>query len=244
MNEPGPEKDAQARDTKASTDQPTTATNEFERMAQAITDATDVMSDEDYAQYLRERHADKSQNYIHQEVPPEFREKLWPEHYRNVMDRFMQLVDLKHPWYLWGDVGVGKTHYAYALVIHNLVSIAKAIVFEDASARKPLMKIYNFPEDVNILHLSEWSNKRAVLNRYCRSGPTIIDDIGGESISDQSLAMLYTVLEHRKKYQLYTGFTSNWKIDDLPYDKRLRSRIVRIVKKNNRRMAGEDWSLK
>lgn len=153
-------------------------------------------------------------------------------------------------WYLWGKVGRGKTHNAYALAISTnkfLRGSQEVDELENKFYEYPFMTFINFaiicdklrnaPMEADIFAEDSRSGLEYTTLHKIR---LIIDDIGAEKRSDYSDDFLMRLVEYRYSNDLYTGFTSNISIGSLPYDARIVSRIVGMVGKNKFQLIGKD----
>ena len=163
-------------------------------------------------------------------------------------------LDWDLSWYLYGTVGGGKTHNAYALVKQtNLFLITRKEVNEAEN------KFYDYPfmTFVNFAHICDRlrnapleadvfaeDSRRGLEHDLIHKKKLVIDDLGSEKRSDYSDDFLMRLVEHRYSNDLYTGFTSNHDVPDLGYDKRILSRIVGMVGKNKFHLQTKDWRIK
>jgi len=162
-------------------------------------------------------------------------------------------LDFKLSWYLWGDVGVGKTHNAFGLLYKWNLKLEKQRTVDEEKGiyvGYPYMRLVNWailtddfrntPLDVDVFAGQNRTEKERSLihNRYL-----VIDDIGAEKRSDYTDDLLMRLTEYRYSNGLYTGFTSNLSIGKLPYDARIVSRIVGITGNNKFKITGKDRRL-
>lgn len=133
--------------------------------------------------------------------------------------------------YLWGGIGTGKTHIAYALQNHapfalvvNVVEFLKEI--RDDIRRRPEEK------------------ERPLQTLMDYTGTLIFDDIGVEKATEFVRETLYLLINQRYNDMLPTIFTSNCSLDEL--SNRLEDRIPSRIKGMCQiiELTGEDRRLK
>ncbi len=160
------------------------------------------------------------------------------------------LIDWKKSWYMWGSIGVGKTHNAYAFV---MATNEKTRELQKKNEVKHIWQGYYYLEFINF---AEICNKLRNMpmdsfdglvktrtqqeERIIRGKFLIIDDLAAEKRSDYTHDLLMRLVEHRYSNALYTGFTSNLSMGKLPYDARIISRVAGIVGKNKFEIIGKD----
>lgn len=163
-------------------------------------------------------------------------------------------LDWKVSWYLWGDVGTGKTHNSFGL-LHKWNDKLRKQKAEDES--KGIFGSYPFISLVNwAIKTDELRNTPLEVDVYLgynrkekeellvKSKHIIIDDIGAEKRSDYTDDLLMRLVEFRYSNGMYTGFTSNLAIGELPYEDRIVSRIAGIVGMNKFELKGKDRRVK
>ena len=163
-------------------------------------------------------------------------------------------LDWDLSWYLYGTVGGGKTHNAYALVKQtNLFLITRKEKDEDANKfyDYPFMTFVNFAHACDRLRnapleadIFAEDSRRGLEHDLIHKKKLVIDDLGSEKRSDYTDDFLMRLTEHRYSNDLYTGFTSNNNVPELGYDKRIISRIAGIVERNKFRLSGKDRRIK
>lgn len=159
-------------------------------------------------------------------------------------------IDVHKSWYLWGDVGRGKTHFARALQNkNNLWAIQKRKEDEKKDVFVSYYRIIlvNFPKLINRLQNapmfseSDYTQVRGYIEDNVMSAKyLIIDDLGAEKRTEYTDDYLMRLVEDRYTKELWTGFTSNFAIKELPYEKRIISRISGLVGKNRFEIKGKD----
>ena len=173
--------------------------------------------------------------------------------YKNAkLDKSIKL-DWDKSFYLWGKVGIGKTHNAYALVIETNTYLRNrqdndetANLFYDY----PFMTFVNFADICDRLRnapieadIFAEDSRSGLEYKMLHKKRLIIDDIAAEKRSDYSNDFLMRLVEYRYSNNLYTGFTSNLAIGKLPYEARIVSRIAGIVGNNKFEIKGKDLRL-
>ncbi len=147
-------------------------------------------------------------------------------------------------FYLNGAVGRGKTHNAWAFYIWLIKAVAKDIK-PGKPKTMPDLKIVNVPQLMASFQKMQIIERREVIDGLIDVYMLILDDLGGEYITDYNEQFIYDIVEGRYISEKYTGFISNIELgEDLPYDIRIISRIRGIVGSNGGTMVGEDWRLK
>ena len=156
-------------------------------------------------------------------------------------------------FYLWGAVGIGKTHNAYALVVKTNKFLRASQVKDEAEHKfydYPFMTFVNFANICDKLRNAPMEadifaedSRSGLEYKMLHKTRLVIDDIGAEKRSDYSDDFLMRLVEYRYSNDLYTGFTSNLSMGNLPYDSRIISRIAGIVGKNKFKITGKDRRL-
>jgi len=163
-------------------------------------------------------------------------------------------LDWELSWYLYGQVGVGKTHNAYAFVMERNTFLRKQQEIDELNNKFFIYpyftflswadicdKLRNAPMEADIF---TEDTRRDIEHKVINKERLIIDDIGSEKRSDYTDDFLMRLVEHRYSNEKYTGFTSNHSLADLGYDKRIISRIAGMVGTNKFELKGKDWRIK
>jgi len=137
--------------------------------------------------------------------------------------------DKLRSFYLYGKTGSGKTHNACAIV--NISKRNHGGVSE--------IGLINVPKLVRHYRNISFDEKEELIKAYSK-GLKIFDDIGAEYQSEFSQEFILMIVEDRWNRDLWTGFTSNLPISDLPYGDRIKSRIAGIVGDNIIKLDGKD----
>ena len=161
-----------------------------------------------------------------------------PKRYVNaVMDKSIKL-DSNSSWYLSGIAGSGKTYYSWALYLKRLQHIEN--LSDTEKIGRPYIKLRNYALLTGRLRTCEFLERQEIENYLLDTKLLIIDDIGSELRTDYSDDLLFRILNHRYEEMLWTGFTSNMKIGELPYEDRIKSRIIGIVQNNKFHLESKD----
>ena len=142
-------------------------------------------------------------------------------------------------FYLSGDIGAGKTHYAWAYYIWRIRTSAE-IIGEGTTMNVENVRIVNVPEIMQQAQGMSFDGKASYLESLQVSPMLILDDLGTERQNDYGETILHDIIEYRYRSKKYTGFTSNLKLNELYYDGRILSRIKGIVANNFGVLTGED----
>lgn len=158
-----------------------------------------------------------------------------PPRYAGALTDANVKINRSQSFYISGAVGSGKTHFAYSL----------AIAAKKANDEKADPPYYAIPGIVNLAELAGglrselYENRLELIEKLKSKQAIIFDDVGSESRSDFSNDVLFQILNHRYNFQLWTGFTSNFRIGELPYESRIVSRIAGIVGRNTFHFSGK-----
>lgn len=125
--------------------------------------------------------------------------------------------------YLYGPVGTGKTHAAYAMYrilmenrIHSRIVNSAAMLQDIKDDFK-----YGARDPYYQSKFDSWVDMKGVL---------IIDDLGAEKITDWTLETFYTLINTRYEHKRFTIFTSNYNVEEIAgrLGDRIASRIVEM----------------
>jgi len=134
----------------------------------------------------------------------------------------------KRGMYIHGSVGVGKTYSSYAIYNHVReqklpVKLIKSSRLTEAT--KEQFQGNSFSEDVE-------ENKNILKDIKEFKGLLIIDDIGTEKLTENSIAVYLACIDNRYENEYPTIYTSNLSLDELK--ERIGDRIVsRIYEGSN-----------
>ena len=178
-----------------------------------------------------------------------------PQRYRGILDE--PPFDSTKSFYLHGDTGTGKTHYAWSIANRfnkkNSDSIVEAMDYNHDNwkpegyepkevPRYDQIIVKNVPELMIEYRGTAFESKEYLIHSLCK-GNLILDDIGAEFQSEFTQEFMLAVLDDRWNKELWTGFTSNLSIGKLPYGDRVKSRVAGIVGKNIHLLDGKDRRL-
>jgi len=157
-------------------------------------------------------------------------------------------------WYLWGEVGIGKTHNAFAFIIATNKKLREQQEIDEVEFKfyeYPFITFVNWADICDKLRnapleadIFTEDTRRDIEHKILHKDRLVIDDLGSEKRSDYTDDFLMRLTEHRYSNDLYTGFTSNNNVPELGYDKRIISRIAGIVERNKFRLSGKDRRIK
>ena len=145
-------------------------------------------------------------------------------------------------FYLSGDIGAGKTHYAWSYYIWR-IKVSADIIGEDVSKMINNVRIVNVPDMMQKIQGMSFDDKSSFEESLQLTPMLIFDDLGTERQNDYGETILHDIIECRYTSKRYTGFTSNLKLSELYYDGRIISRIKGIVGNNFGVLTGEDRRL-
>ena len=179
---------------------------------------------------------------------------LYPEH-QVAPDRYKSIFDeppfnLNDPFYLNGATGTGKTYYSWCLT-NTLNRVDWRKVQEQYG--RPLgtdevrhIPTYHFVVNVPAIMIeyrgSAFGDKTSLVDGLSRYN-IIFDDMGAEYQSEFTQEFIHAILDARWDKKLWTSFTSNLKIGELPYGDRVKSRILGMVGENLHKLGGKDRRL-
>jgi len=137
--------------------------------------------------------------------------------------------------FITGPVGVGKTHFACAVLFEWLASGHRGIF-------RPWSALYSALRDCYVTRTSE----RALLEEYVDAEFLVLDDLGAASFSDFEVRMTLHILDSRLVQLRPTVVTSHWTLEQIAekMDARIASRLAgfqRIEMSGaDRRLEGRD----
>jgi len=127
-----------------------------------------------------------------------------PDQVREIV---INLAKERKSMFLYGGVGVGKTHATFALANHigiNNVMYLNVPHFL-ATLRQQIGRGSNDPVSETVLDAAEYG-------RYL-----VLDDIGVEKSSDWVFENIYTIINHRYEHGLPTIITSNFDVGEIAH---------------------------
>ncbi len=146
-------------------------------------------------------------------------------------------LKLNQSYFIIGDVGVGKTHLAVAL-IRKYISYIKP--YYDDQQKEYLYDVKNIDLPIFVevpellLRIRDTYNdkpgetEKDIIDYYTKTPLLILDDLGTEKASDFSTLMLYLIINRRCSNYLTTIITSNLTLDEI--HERLSNRISSRIK--------------
>jgi len=157
--------------------------------------------------------------------------------YHGVPNRYSQAnsepkFNKRESFYIYGGTGTGKTYSACSIINISRENHAGETDIRLVSVPSLVMDYRNVP----------FTDKEALIKRYS-SGLVIFDDIGAEYQSEFSQEFILSIIDNRWNANVWTGFTSNLSIDELPYGDRVKSRIAGIARNNIHQFDGKDKRL-
>ncbi len=177
--------------------------------------------------------------------------KQIPSGYRYVYHQ-KGIININKHFYLYGPVGVGKTFILWGIKYHALVRQEYLInnpvqmPGEDFLSYWPMgcgVKVVN-PSEIVVSHNSaRLEEKESVLYLYQSTRILLLDDMGAEKQSDHTDDLMFQIIDYRITHDKLTGFTSNMPIHELPYDDRMKSRILGMTMGNVHLIDGKDRRL-
>lgn len=158
-------------------------------------------------------------------IPKRYENAKWEDVPKIIQDSFDRIIDSRKGLYIYGDIGTGKTHIAWAMK-----------KYYDRPDEVRYLRIWNV---VDLMHEikadfdREPSDKRhpeADITGPDSKYMLILDDIGAEKATDFVAETIYRIINHRYIHMLPTIFTSNLRIQELAdrIGERSASRIVEM----------------
>ncbi|WP_248624989.1 ATP-binding protein [Natroniella acetigena] len=149
------------------------------------------------------------------------RAKMCKKSAQSYVSRFEEMKRKKKGLYFYSKTpGSGKTMIISAIG-NELVQEYKATVkFATAGDLLNAIRSTYGNSDINTHELIDAARKVEVL---------ILDDMGQQSIKSDTNDHLFDILNHRINRDTVTIFSSNCKIEDLPYNFRIRDRITKMA---------------
>lgn len=138
---------------------------------------------------------------------------------KNIKDLFENVKNTRKGIYIHGDVGVGKTHIAYALAKKSIDDKKKTMFWNSSELVKTIKDDFDRPFMEKRLPEDKIKNFNGLL---------IIDDLGAEKISEFVADVFYLIVNKKYNDMIPVVFTSNLSISELAkrVGDRTASRIV------------------
>lgn len=159
---------------------------------------------------------DQLKNFVHYDMPPEhsqnsiatiFSSKDEPAEYKLAISKIVEYLDRLEGfgYYIYGDVGVGKT-YIMSAMANAIVEEGKKVAF---------VHVPTFTNDLKGM-MSRRESVDQLLNTLKYVEVLIMDDIGTEGVSDWLRDdILMSILNYRMEANKTCFFTSNLSMDQL-----------------------------
>lgn len=150
----------------------------------------------------------------------------------------------KESFYIYGEVGCGKTYLISALVREYINTVRYKIIVDNEKLTvylgcPVLPRFISLPDLLLKIRLAFKENSEytesSIISEFTDEKFLILDDIGVEKPTEWVLQTLYTIIDRRNRDIKQTIFTSNYPIKDLKerIGERIVSRIVELCGRNN-----------
>lgn len=176
-------------------------------------------------------------------VPARYADAKWDDVAENTRSLFLACRETRKGLYLYGGVGSGKTHTAYALY-----RSAMKVGLRTKADQQAIPRFWNTTELFRELRADayrEREEKKFVENELMElEGILFLDDVGSEKVTDWVLETFYLVVNKRYNEMLPTIYTSNYGIREL--SERLGDRVASRIYESSVlvKMDGVDRRLK
>lgn len=140
----------------------------------------------------------------------------------DVREKFSKIMQSRRGLYLYGSVGTGKTHIAYALKKH---------LDEQTRFRAEFWNTSELMQDIKEDFDRDAYSKTRTFDRMTdEKMPIFLDDIGSEKLTDWVLERFYLIINRKYNDMIPVIFTSNYSIEELAerIGDRIASRIVEM----------------
>lgn len=132
--------------------------------------------------------------------------------------------------FLSGSTGIGKTHFAAALVVETM----EGFIPRENRRAVPDVRWSRCPDILAHIRSTYGDagkkggeTERDVIDGYRRAGLLVIDDLGAEKVTDWSVSALYAILAGRVDDMRPTIITSNLGLADIhKWEPRIASRLA------------------
>src|SRR3990167_6724620 len=154
-------------------------------------------------------------------IPARFENAKYEDVPQKLRELFEKIKETKKGLYVYGKVGTGKTHIAYALkMAYDKPESGRVCLFKNTTELLREMKT-DFDRPNYDKHFAE----DTLMNH---TGLVILDDVGSEKITDWVAETFYLIINRRYNMMYPTIYTSNLSVEDLK-DKIGDSTVSRIV---------------
>ena len=154
-------------------------------------------------------------------IPDRYKGATWEDVPLNIQEHFSKMKETHKGLFLYGEVGTGKTHIAYALHRNAPKSGIKSMMVNTVELFK------NMRDEIS---RGAYDKQRPTEQVMEYEGVVIFDDVGVEKATDFVVEQLYLVINKRYNEMRPTIFTSNFNLDKLAdrIGDRIPSRIVEM----------------
>jgi len=141
---------------------------------------------------------------------------------KQYVSRFVEMKGKKKGLYFYSETaGSGKTMLISAIGNELIYGYGAKVKFATAGdLLNAIRATYSRNSEIKTHELIDAARKVEVL---------ILDDMGQQSIKVDTNDHLFDILNHRLNHDVVTIFSSNCKIEKLPYDFRIRDRIKKMA---------------
>jgi DNA replication protein DnaC len=125
--------------------------------------------------------------------------------------------------FLNGNVGVGKTYSAVALMRQGILSMQPSIVeggyrlFDVETPKLP--KMVTVPDFLSKIRATfkgtSDDSEQSIIDHYSNTQCLCLDDLGQEKSTDWAKEILYILIDHRYRHDKQTLFTSNLSLEEI-----------------------------
>jgi len=140
-------------------------------------------------------------------IPKRYEHAKWEDVHENIRPQIEKLRETRKGLYIYGAVGCGKTHAAYAIYKHMVEEMKLTVRFHNTTE---LMFDIKKDFDRTNYDKARWDEKLSDFR-----GVLILDDIGTERMTDFVAETFYLIINKRYNEMLPTIFTSNLEIGEL-----------------------------
>lgn len=169
-------------------------------------------------------------------IPPRYEKAEYTDVPQKVREKFSAIAESRKGIYIFGPVGTGKTHCAFAMKKEWDSKATKKAEFWNTSELMQEIK-----DDFDRRNADK---SRVYENIMEEKRLLFLDDIGSEKLSDWVLERFYLIVNKRYNDMVPVVFTSNYSIEELAgrVGDRIASRIVEMC--DVVKIDGEDRRLK
>lgn len=123
--------------------------------------------------------------------------------------------------YIWSEIkGSGKTRL--------ICSIANELMSDIYKRQVKFCTSTQILDEIRATYGDSGSNESTLVNDLCSVPFLIIDDFGTEKLTDWVNEKLFSIINQRYQSRKVTLFTSNYSIDELKCDERVKDRILEV----------------